>query len=79
MSETFRRLSIADFEFAVSALSERRNHIFITGGRFSRLLAEMLHLHLFQIRPNVSTLVAGPAVARRSASRCRTEERARRL
>lgn len=59
LAETFRRLSIADFEFAVSALAERRNHIFITGGRFSRLLAEMLHLHLFQIRANVTTLLPG--------------------
>jgi DNA-binding MurR/RpiR family transcriptional regulator len=59
LGETFQRLSIADFEFAVSALAERRNHVFITGGRFSRLLAEMLFLHLFQIRPNVSTLVPG--------------------
>jgi DNA-binding MurR/RpiR family transcriptional regulator len=59
MSETFRRLSVADFEFAVTALAERRNHIFITGGRFTRLLADMLHLHLFQIRPNVSTLLPG--------------------
>jgi DNA-binding MurR/RpiR family transcriptional regulator len=48
MSETFRRLSVADFEFAVTALAERRNHIFITGGRFTRLLADMLHLHLFR-------------------------------
>jgi len=59
MAETFTRLSIADFEFTVSALAERRNHIFITGGRFTRLLAEMLHLHLFQIRPHVSTLLPG--------------------
>ncbi|MGE0237784.1 MAG: MurR/RpiR family transcriptional regulator, partial [Parvibaculaceae bacterium] len=59
MTETFRRLPVADFEFAVAALSEPRNRIFITGGRFTRLLAEMLHLHLFQIRPNVSTLLPG--------------------
>ena len=59
MAETFRRLSIADFELAVAALSEPRNRIFITGGRFTRLLAEMLHLHLFQIRANVSTLLPG--------------------
>jgi DNA-binding MurR/RpiR family transcriptional regulator len=59
LAQTFRRLSIADFEFAVSALAERRNHVFLTGGRFSRLVAEMLYLHLFQIRPNVSTLVPG--------------------
>ena len=59
MTETFRRLSVADFELAVSALSEPRNRIFITGGRFSRLLAEMLHLHLFQMRANVTTLLPG--------------------
>ena len=59
ISESFRRLSIADFEYAVSALSDRRNHVFVTGGRFSRLVAEMLYLHLFQIHPNVSTLVPG--------------------
>lgn len=59
LTETFRRLSIADFEYAVSALSDRRNHVLVTGGRFSRLVAEMLFLHLFQLRPNVSTLVPG--------------------
>jgi DNA-binding MurR/RpiR family transcriptional regulator len=59
MAESFKRLSIADFEFAVSALAERRNRIFVTGGRFTRLLAEMLHLHLFQMRPNVATLLPG--------------------
>jgi DNA-binding MurR/RpiR family transcriptional regulator len=59
MSETFKRLSVADFEFAVAALAERRNRVFVTGGRFTRLMAEMLHLHLFQIRPNVSTLLSG--------------------
>jgi DNA-binding MurR/RpiR family transcriptional regulator len=59
INETFRRLSVADFEFAVAALTERRNRIFITGGRFTRLLAEMLQLHLFQLRPQVSTLLAG--------------------
>jgi DNA-binding MurR/RpiR family transcriptional regulator len=59
LAQTFRRLSIADFEYAVTALAERRNQVFITGGRFSRLLAEMFYLHLFQIRPNVSTLVPG--------------------
>src|SRR5262245_11485153 len=59
MTETFRRLSVADFELAVAALSEPRNRIFITGGRFTRLLAEMLHLHLFQMRTNVSTLLPG--------------------
>lgn len=60
MTETFRRLSVADFELAVAALSEPRNHIFITGGRFTHLLAEMLHLHLFQMRSSVSTLLPGP-------------------
>lgn len=59
MAETFRRLSVADFELAVSALSEPKNRVLITGGRFSRLLAEMLHLHLFQIRSGVATLLPG--------------------
>ena len=59
LAETFKRLSIADFEFAVTALSEPRSTIFITGGRFTRLLAEMLLLHLFQMRRNVSTLLPG--------------------
>jgi len=59
VTETFRRLSVADFELAVAALSEPRNHILITGGRFTRLHAEMLYLHLFQMRSNVSTLLPG--------------------
>lgn len=59
MAETFRRLSVADFEFAVAALADLKAHIFVTGGRFTRLLAEMLYLHLFQMRANVSTLLAG--------------------
>lgn len=59
MNETFSRLSIADFEFAVAALSEPRAHVVVTGGRFTRLLAEMLYLHLFQLRAKVSTLLPG--------------------
>ena len=59
MNETFGRLSVADFEFAVAAMSDLKAHIHVTGGRFTRLLAEMLHLHLFQLRPHVSTLLPG--------------------
>lgn len=59
IAETFRRLSVADFELAVATLMEPRNRVFITGGRFTWLLAEMLYLHLFQMRANVSTLLPG--------------------
>jgi DNA-binding MurR/RpiR family transcriptional regulator len=50
---SFARLSQGDFERIVGRLCDLRKSIVLSGGRVSILAAQMLHLHLYQMRPDV--------------------------
>lgn len=56
---SFERVSPAEFEAFVEILSDLRRKLILTGGRFTQLLADMLFLHLFQMRSNVAVLRGG--------------------
>ncbi len=71
IEQSFARLSHGDFEKAVGLLVDPRRAVRLTGGRFSHLLAQMLYLHLFQLRANVGDGRRRSAVACRPAARRR--------
>jgi DNA-binding MurR/RpiR family transcriptional regulator len=57
---TLADLPPADLDRVVSLLADRRRRVLLVGGRFSRLLAEYLHLHLVQLRERVTLLDDDP-------------------
>ncbi len=59
IGSSFERVAPAEFDACVEFLSDSRRRLFLTGGRFTQMFADMLYLHLFQVRPNVRTLSAG--------------------
>lgn len=52
IGETFDALSPHEFQAAVDLMADTRRRLWLAGGRFSRVLAHYLHLHLQQLRPN---------------------------
>ena len=48
---TFVNLPRAEFDAVVDLLADRRRTVYTSGGRFTQALAEMLHAHLYQLRP----------------------------
>ncbi|MGE0008375.1 MAG: MurR/RpiR family transcriptional regulator [Parvibaculaceae bacterium] len=60
---SFARLSQGDFERIVDRLCDMRRTILLSGGRVSSLAAQMLYLHLYQMRPGVRMIQ--PAVQSR--------------
>lgn len=50
---SFARVSQGDFERIVDCLCDLRKSIVLSGGRVSNLAAQMLYLHLYQMRPDV--------------------------
>lgn len=56
VSKTFKEVSSHDFDKAVELLADSRRRIHLVGGRFTRLLAEYLGLHLMQLRHQVALL-----------------------
>lgn len=59
IGSSFERVSPAEFDACVEILGDARRRLFLTGGRFTQMYADMLYLHLFQIRPNVRTISGG--------------------
>lgn len=57
---TLADLPAADLDRAIALLADPRRRPLLVGGRFSRLLAEYLHLHLVQLREGVTLLGADP-------------------
>ena len=57
---TLADLPAADLDRVVALLADRRRRVLLTGGRFSRLLAEYLHLHLVQLRERAVLLGSDP-------------------
>lgn len=61
LQETFDAMSPGEFQAVVDLLADTRRRIWVVGGRFSRILAQYLHLHLQQLRPNVHLLTESAA------------------
>ncbi len=59
MQRSFERVSPAEFAAFVAALCDVRRPLFLAGGRFTQLIAQMLYLHLFQMRPGVHMIHEG--------------------
>jgi DNA-binding MurR/RpiR family transcriptional regulator len=56
LGQTFNALPPSEFQSAVEILADPRRRVFIAGGRFSQILAQYLHLHMQQLRPNTYLL-----------------------
>jgi DNA-binding MurR/RpiR family transcriptional regulator len=56
---SFARLSQGDFERIVDCLCDTKKSVILCGGRVSHLAAQMLFLHLFQMRPGVRMIESG--------------------
>jgi|SRR5665213_629089 len=56
LQQTFDILPPSEFHAVVDLLADPRRRVWIIGGRFSRVLAHYLHLHLQQLRPNTFLL-----------------------
>ncbi|MBO1901804.1 MurR/RpiR family transcriptional regulator [Leucobacter weissii] len=54
IAATFSGLAVEDFSSIVMLLATTKRRVWTTGGRFSRLLAEYLSMHLRHLRPNVT-------------------------
>lgn len=61
IQETFDTLSPRELQAAVDLMADRRRRLKLVGGRFSRVLAHYLHLHLQQLRPGTILLTDDPA------------------
>ncbi|SEE09289.1 MurR/RpiR family transcriptional regulator [Streptomyces sp. TLI_105] len=59
VAQTLTELPPHDLEHAVSLLVDGKRRITLTGGRFTRLLAQYLGLHLMQLRGDIRILPAG--------------------
>lgn len=63
---TYEELPESEFRALIRVLSDPKRRLFVTGGRFSRLLAEYTALHLQLLRPGV-VMVAPEDMAQRTA------------
>lgn len=54
IAATLSGLAMEDFEAIVELLANTKRRVWTTGGRFSRLLAEYLSMHLRHLRPSVT-------------------------
>jgi DNA-binding MurR/RpiR family transcriptional regulator len=59
VANTFARLSQGDYRRIVDCLCDPKRSLFLSGGRVSHLAAQMLYLHLFQMRPGVRVIEPG--------------------
>ena len=56
LAHSFTRLSHGEFDRVVDKLSDQKRTLILCGGRVSQLVAQMLYVHLFQMRTGVSVL-----------------------
>jgi DNA-binding MurR/RpiR family transcriptional regulator len=61
LETTFAAIPQAEFAAVVELLADKRRPIWSTGGRFTQFCAEMLHAHLYQLRPNCHVVAYTPA------------------
>lgn len=59
MRQSFDRISPAEIEGVIGTLCDPKRGIYFTGGRFTQLVAQMLYLHLYQMRPGVRMIQPG--------------------
>lgn len=59
MKQSFERISPGEYNAVVDAVCDLKKTIHLAGGRFSQLVAQMMYLHLYQMRPNVRMIQAG--------------------
>lgn len=59
MRRSFDRISPAEFNAVVETLCDLKKTIYLAGGRFTQLVAQMVYLHLFQMRPGIRMIQAG--------------------
>jgi len=59
MRKSFDRISPAEFNGVIDTLCDLKRTIFLAGGRFTQLVAQMVYLHLFQMRPGIRMIQAG--------------------
>jgi len=57
LDETFANLPRHEVDAVVELLADARRPVWMTGGRFSQACAEMLHAHLYQLRPNCRAIL----------------------
>jgi DNA-binding MurR/RpiR family transcriptional regulator len=59
MHQSFERISPAEFDGVIRALCDTKRTVYLAGGRFTQLVAQMIYLHLYQMRPGVRMLQTG--------------------
>ncbi len=59
MRQSFDRISPAEFNGFIDILCDLKRSIHMAGGRFTQLIAQMLYLHLYQMRTGVRMIQAG--------------------
>lgn len=59
MQRSFERISPTEFNNVVAALCDVKRPLFLAGGRFTQLIAHILYLHLYQMRPDVRMIQDG--------------------
>jgi DNA-binding MurR/RpiR family transcriptional regulator len=61
IATTIASLATDQFDAVIDLLLDKRRPIWTTGGRFTQFLAQMLHAHLYQLRPNSRVIEYTPA------------------
>lgn len=59
MRQSFDRISPGEYNAVIDAICDLKKTIFFAGGRFSQLVAQMMYLHLYQMRPGIRMIQAG--------------------
>jgi DNA-binding MurR/RpiR family transcriptional regulator len=59
MRQSFDRISPAEFNNVVETFCDLKRSIYLAGGRFTQLIAQMLYLHLYQMRPGIRMIQDG--------------------
>lgn len=59
MRQSFDRMSPGEYNSVIETLCDLKFRIYLAGGRFTQLVAQMIYLHLFQMRPGVHMVQAG--------------------
>lgn len=61
IATTMATLPAREFDAVIDLLVDRKRPFWTTGGRFTQFCAQMLHAHLYQLRPNSHVIEYTPA------------------
>ena len=61
LESTFASIPQAEFDAAIALLTDLRRTVWMSGGRFTQAAAEVLHAHLYQLRPRARVIAYTPA------------------